>query len=442
MLIFQMLYGVLSSLALLCALPLLPLLAAQRKYRARIVRRLGFGLKAQLAAVRKTSPSRPTLWIHALSVGEVTSALPLVRGLRHHFPQAELIFTATTRSGNEVAHSLLTALVDVILPAPLDLGPVVPYYLHCIRPDLFIQVETDFWPHWLFCLNQHNIPTMLVNGRISARSFQRYHRFPWLFRPMFAAFNLLAMQTEHDAAQMRQLGIAPYHVLILGNLKFDTRADASPSAPGSLVESLRNEYGFSLTEPLWVCGSTHPGEEEQLLSIYQELRREVPGIQLLLAPRNVARSRELVELMHKHHLPCRRRTTEKGARGPVLLLDTIGELAGCYTMADVAFVGGSLVNFGGHNPLEPAAAGVPVLVGPYTEDFSEITQGLIEAGGVFQGKMAAELHQQIVLLLMDQGKRQDMGARAAAWTENHRGVVDRHLTAIEHLLADRLSNPG
>lgn len=433
--IFQPLYAILTSLILVCALPLLPLIAGKAKYRARILKRLGFGLKSQLKNSGRKPRSGPTIWIHALSVGEVTSALPLVRGLRQHLPGAFVVFSATTRSGSEVANALLAPLADAIIPAPLDLGPVVPYYLRCIQPDLFLQVETDFWPHWLFCLQQRQIPGMLVNGRISAQSFRRYQRLDVLFRPMFAAFSLLAMQTENDAGKMRKLGLDADRVLTLGNLKLDTREHGLPSMADSKIADMRRDHGFSAADPLWICGSTHPGEEEILLHIHSQLGALFPGLQLLLAPRNIERSGEIVDLLRQMHLPCRRRTTERNTAGTVLVLDTIGELAACYAMADIAFVGGSLKPFGGHNPLEPAAAGIPVLVGPYMEDFSEITQGLAEAGGVIPVHNEEELADWLRQLFSDPVQRQARGNRAAAWIEAHRGVVANHLLAVDRLLA-------
>ncbi len=432
---FQYIYRVLSSLLLLCALPLTPLIVVRDKYRTRILQRLGMGLKAQLAGAARRNSQQPTIWMHALSVGEVTSALPLVRGLREQLPKSFLLFSATTRSGAEVADAIIAPLVDAVIPAPLDLGPVVPYYLDCIRPDLFIQVETDFWPHWLFCLQRRTIPMLLVNGRISAQSFHRYQRFPVLFRRMFAAFDLLAMQTENDADKMRQLGLEKDRVLTLGNLKFDIRPSGPQDEAGTTPASLRLEYGFSPTDPLWVCGSTHPGEEEILLRIFLQAQAQFPGLQLLLAPRNIERAGDILHLMERFRLSCRCRTRDRQSQGPILLLDTIGELASSYAMADIAFVGGSLVDAGGHNPLEPASYGVPVLVGPHTEDFSEITRELADSGGLVQVEKSEELTGVLIHLLTDPITRQTMGTQATTWIEAHRGVVAHHLKAIAQLLA-------
>lgn len=432
--IFLLLYQVLSGLLLLCALPLLPLLVRKTKYRQRWRQRLGWGLQDTLRLVRQSKGQGPTIWVHALSVGEVTSAVPLVQGLRRQYPQATLLFSATTGAGAEVADKLLSPWVDGLLAAPLDLGPVVPLFLQTIRPDCFIQVETDFWPHWLMCLRRHRIPAMLVNGRISARSLARYQRFALLFRPMFACFSLLAMQTDNDARNMRSLGIDPAHIATLGNLKFDSRSADAAATPPMLREERKSSYGFATDAPLWICGSTHPGEEAIVFAALERLRRNFPTLQLLLAPRNIDRSDEILALATAQGCNCRRRTTDKESPGPLLVLDTIGELAGCYAMADVVFVGGSLVACGGHNPLEPATAGVPVLFGPHMEDFSEITEELIAAGGAWQVADAAALEQRLAQLLADTEARQAMGARAAACVAAHQGVVANHLRMIDRLL--------
>ncbi|MBM9615629.1 3-deoxy-D-manno-octulosonic acid transferase [Desulfobulbus rhabdoformis] len=427
-------YYALSSLALVCLVPLLPVIACKTKYRKRIFNRLGFGLHQKLRNTPQKTGS--TIWIHALSVGEVTSALPLIRELRKTQKDALLIFSATTSSGAAIASSIIAPHVDCLIAAPLDLGPVVPYYLRCIAPDLFIQIETDFWPHWLACMQQKSIPTLLVNGRISGTSFQRYKRFQWLFAPMFNTFSLLSMQTKNDAQKMRALGLAPEKILTLGNLKFDTFLQDAAGKTNK-AEQMRQEFGFAPQAPLWICGSTHPGEETVVLQLYKRLRETVDGLQLLLAPRNIERTGEIVKIAQQLGLTCRRRTDPPIHSGPVLILNTIGELATCYQMGDVAFVGGSLIDFGGHNPLEPASAGIPIFVGPHTEDFSEITQGLVEAGGIFQSGQEEEIAKWLLQVLTKEEIRHTIGARAAHWIAAHRGVVARHLEVIDMLLSSR-----
>lgn len=433
--IFCILYQILSSLLLLCVLPLSPFLVRQAKHRQRLGQRLGWGLRATIAPLQKLQGRTPVFWIHALSVGEVTSAVPLVQGLRQQYPNAMLIFSTTTRSGAEVATTLIAPWVNRLIAAPLDLGPVVPFFLHMIRPDCFIQVETDFWPHWLLCLRQQRIPAILVNGRISAASLARYQRLALLFRPMFACFSLLAMQSENDARNLQTLGIDPARIATLGNLKFDSRNTAPAIHTPVHQKERKTSYGFVAEEPLWICGSTHAGEESIVFAVFARLQPSFPTLQLLIAPRNIERSDEILALAAQHGLACRRRTTDKEVPGPILVLDTIGELASCYAMADMVFVGGSLVACGGHNPLEPAAVGVPVLFGPHMEDFSEIASELVEKGGALQVAEASVLERRLGQLLSDTEAARTMGQRAAACVASHRGVVANHLRMIDRLLA-------
>lgn len=430
----RLLYQIITGLLSLLALPVILYLAARPKYRQRFLRRLGWGLRQQLFQTLAPDAS-PTVWMHALSVGEVTSALPLVRGLRDTYPTAGLIFSTTTRSGSEVARKLLFPHIDALIAAPLDIGPVVPSFLRVIRPDLFILVETDFWPHWLQCLAQQNIPRLLVNGRISEPSFQRYRRWATLFRPMFASFTLLSMQTAADAEKMIGLGLDGGRVVNLGNLKFDTSQLHGHEPDQSAIASNRERYGFTAAAPLWICGSTHAGEEAIIFQVYAALRTRMPDLQLLLAPRNIERGQDIVALAGQIGLTCRLWSCDQTSRGPVLILDTIGELAACYAMADTVFVGGSLVAEGGHNPIEPAAVHVPVLFGPHMEDFSEIAATLVQSGGACQVTSTEALLEQLQRILTDATLRQSMARAGWQYVQSNRGVVRRHLQVIDDLLA-------
>lgn len=434
-----LLYPLLTTILALTLLPLLALLACRKKYRGRIGQRLGWGLAAQ--AARLPAASGPTLWVHALSVGEVTSAVPLVRGLRSAHPQARILFSVTTGAGHEMARKLLTPHVDLVLAAPLDVGWVAPYFIRVLRPDLFLLVETDFWRHWLHCLHCRRIPTVLVNGRISAASMSRYHRFSRFFLPMFRGFSLLAMQTAADAAQITALGVAPDQVVTLGNLKFDTSLLRGATVNQGALAIQKERYGFAVAPPLWVCGSTHHGEEAVIFQVYRRLLARIVDLQLVLAPRNIERAGEIVELAGQHGLACRRWSIDCQGGGPLLILDTIGDLADCYALADVAFVGGSLVAAGGHNPIEPAAAAIPVLFGPHMEDFAEIAAELIDCGGAGQVGSAEELYHLLERILTDRHQRYAMAEAARACVAANRGVVRRHLAAIEPLLPQTTPPP-
>ena len=418
------LYTLLSWL--LSPLALLPLALAcfREKYRVRIPARLGFGLSRRLGP----QTGGQVVWVHALSVGEVTSAGPLLRGLREGWPGADIVFSVTTRAGERVARERYGSLCRAIVAAPYDLPPVVRHFICIIRPALFIQIETDFWPGWLAELARADVPAYLVNGRITEKSFARYRRLTWFFAPMFDCFRGLCMQTRADAANMAALGLAPEKIHVLGNLKFDAGEAAGPSGPEARQE-LRRKYGFAEDAPLLLCASTHPGEEALLLPAVAAILRDMPNLQLLLAPRQPGRADEIADLAERQGIAFRRRSRMDGAgqgRGAFMILDTLGELAGCFALADLAFIGGSLAPFGGHNPVEAAAVGASVCFGPHMEDFSEIAADLVAAGGAVL-LTADDLTATLRALLADAGTRARMGRAGLDWLAGQRGVVARHL---------------
>lgn len=418
------LYNLLMLLALLL-LPALGLVLLRGKYRGRIPARLGFGLADRLG----DTAGADTVWVHALSVGEVTSARPLLRGLRAALSEAHIVLSVTTRSGERLARERLADCCHVILAAPYDLYPSIATFIHHIRPRVFILVETDFWPNWLHGLARKGIPTYLVNGRISERSFRRYRRAAFFFVPMFRRLSGLCMQTKADADKLVELGLAPDRIHTLGNLKCDAGVrDPAENIPDR--QRLRQEYGFDAEAPLWICGSTHAGEEELLLPAYAALRASLPNLQLLLAPRQIERAAALVSLAERHGISCRRRSQGKHAEsGPVLLLDTLGELASCYAMADLAFIGGSLVPAGGHNPVEAAAFGVVSCFGPHMDDFAEIAAALLACGGALR-LGGDHLEATLLPLFQDDRLRSRMGLAARYWLRDQQGVLQRHLELI------------
>ncbi|MCI5167164.1 MAG: 3-deoxy-D-manno-octulosonic acid transferase [Candidatus Electrothrix sp. GM3_4] len=415
---------------------------SRKKYRGRTLERLGLKSKeikdalAKSKSVEGKTTNSPVIWIHALSVGEVTSALPLVKGLRADIADAIIILTVATSSGKKIAKNLLSCHVQLILSSPFDLRFAVRRYIAAFRPDIFILVETDFWPNWLTLLQKKGIPTMLVNGRISKKSFTAYQRFAFFFKPMFRSFDLLSMQTEEDCRKMTMLAVAADKVIALGNLKYDMERPNEEENQGTLPELAGEDTTF-----VWVCGSTHPGEEEILFAAFAHLlaRQDIQNIKelkeqpfLVLAPRDINRGQELVHLAGSFGLEAGRRSCGK-QKGQVLILDTLGELALCYSQADLAFVGGSLVSQGGHNPIEPAIHGVPILFGPHMEDFSEIARELLDCGGG-ETVTVDSLTETISTLLVDKEARFHMGQTAYELVERHRGGVQRHMQAIQGLL--------
>ncbi len=420
----------------LTLLPLIPALLlfqtfGRRRGLKRTLQRLG------LAGLPGKQPADSTarLWFHCLSVGELTSALPLIQAVREQMPDSHITLTVSTRSGMDIAGTRAADLVDSLLYSPFDLLPTVHRFLSAIRPDIFVLVETDFWPNWIHGLNRGNVPMMLVNGRISAKSYRNYTRFRRLFTPMFSTFSTLAMQTAADAGQMRGLGVSPARIRILGNLKY---ARSPVSRPGR-NNGGRKRLGLPLHGPVWVCGSTHAGEEEILLDAYLGLKKTHPDLVILIAPRDPARGGEIAARAARKGLGSETalRSADQAEQTQVLILDTLGELADCYGLAHVAFIGGSLVPCGGHNPLEAAAFGVPVLFGPHMEDFQEIARDLTACGGAATVRSLPELKNRLETILRDRAVHGRMSAAATGHCRTRGDIIEKHLDCIAALLGDR-----
>ncbi len=411
------------------------------KYRGRILKRLGIGLDL---FPDTGCTHRPRIWIHALSVGEVTSARPLVRDMREAFPHAMIFFSASTRSGGETAVRILDDYVDRFVPFPLDFLPSVRRFISRINPDLFILVETDFWPNFLFELKRSGIPGLLVNGRISQKSFDKYNRKKWFFSPMFNSFNFLCMQTESDAKKMIGLGVDAEKVGTFGNLKYDSVAPAAEEGNGksctkNVVKSVElSNLGMPTSMSVWVAGSTHPGEEEILFNVFKRVKQEFPGLFLVIAPRNVDRGDEILRIADKIALAgCLRSKGSVAAYTNLLILDTLGELIKFYSICDIAFVGGSLADEGGHNPLEPACFAKPIMFGPHMDDFDEISKDLLDASGAVKVCNEDEIYTRLKSWLADRSLMEETGARAKTFVNRHRGVTARHIELIRSILKER-----
>lgn len=423
------LYNMLQFLFLVVFFPLIAIFVlCSPKYRNRIPARLGRGLKKKIDFNPNPNDKSPIFWLHALSVGETTSSEPLIRGLRKKFPNCKIIFSVTTKSGKGVADLRLTHQVDAVIDGPLDILPVVLYFHAKIQPDLFVLVETDFWPNNLLLLKNKRIPAILVNGRVSEKSIIGYRRMPFFFGPMFQSLTTLCMQTANDKKKIESIGLAPQNVLTLGNLKFDTPELYFKK------EGVELEHYLPQNRVVFICGSTHPGEEELLISSYLRVRKNFPEIFLIIAPRNVKRAQEIQDIANSQSLTVSMRTESQQGSSDIFILNTIGELAACYSLAQIAFVGGSLVSKGGHNPIEPASMGIPVLFGPHMEDFSEIAQSLIDCDGGKTIRTEDELCQTLKTLLQSPERRKNNGLSAKHFVDSHKGVIDKHLHLIQTLL--------
>ena len=438
------LYNIFQVASLILLSPLLLIKAIiSPKYRGRILLRLGFGIEELTAKLPKT---KQRIWIHALSVGEVLSAQPLVSELRSAYPEITLVFSASTKTGEELAREVMAREVDLFVPFPLDLYNVARKFIALINADLFILIETDFWPNFLHIQKKKNIPAIMVNGRISQSSFNRYKRLRFIFLPMFRIFRFISMQTTADADKMIELGVQAERVKALGNLKYDA---VLPDTVGWDQEQrptsfYRKQFGIPLEKIVWIAGSTHAGEEVSILSAYKRLSLLFPDLFLVVAPRNVERGREIKEIADRLGLTVRRRTApfqdEEFPGAPLLILDTMGELSRMYSFCDIAFIGGSLVPDGGHNPLEPAAFAKPILFGPYMDDFAEISTDLLKKDAAIVCHDEDDIFEVLKQLLVNSSLRKEMGEQAQSLVLLHRGVSKRHLEIIQFIVESNLAH--
>ena len=382
---------------------------------------------------------RPSIWVHAVSVGEVQAARTLIPGLRDRYPGHRLWLSTTTQTGRAVAARI--EAVDGLFYFPLDLPRAVDRVLDRVRPALFVAVDTELWPNLLRRCARRGVRTMLVNGRISDRSYPRYKLARRFFRRVLARVDRFCAQSDESARRLVDLGAPADRVVMTGNLKFDAAAAAPrgrerhglpPPRPGP-----RSSLGFAPDRPLLMAASTHPGEEEPVLDAFRGLRRGAPGLALVLAPRHPERGAEVAALAAARGLTAVRRSRPPGAGvGPadVVVLDTVGELAALFGAATVVFLGGSLVPVGGHNVIEPAAWGRPVVFGPHMQNFAEVAELFLANGAARQVGAAGELEPALAGLLADPRRRAAMGAAARSVVEANRGAAARSLAEIAAVL--------
>ena len=362
------------------------------------------------------SRGQSSIWVHAVSVGEVIATRALLPLLRESFPGKPVFVSVTTLTGKQVADRQLRE-ADGIFYCPFDWRFAVQRVIARIRPQALLVMETEIWPHMLRACHQAGAATMLVNGRISDRSYRRYR----LIRPFLKRFLLpvdcFCMQNSRYAERIVDLGADPRKVRVTGSLKFDAvvPTQGSPSQAARLIPADRI---------VLVGGSTLAPEEEILLEVFQSLREVEPGLFLVIAPRHPERFDEVMKLAESRQLRVVRRSTlqQPAAEADVMILDTLGELASIYSAADLVFMGGSLATWGGHNLIEPAAEGKPVVFGPHMSNFQEIASSFLEAAAAIQVSGREELHEVLLRLLKEEGLRQDLGERARKLVEANRGA--------------------
>ena len=408
-------------------------MATTKKYREGLLERLErvpIGLKKMLA---ESSQARPLIWIHAVSVGEVLAVSRLVKTLSGALQEYRIVVSTTTRTGQELARERFGA--ERVFYCPLDLPWAVRAYLNALRPRALILAETEFWPNLLSGCFRRRIPVVVVNARISDRSWPRYRRLRGLWRPILSQMSRALAQSQTDANRLVTIGCLPERVSVAGNLKFDIRAAEEAEATRllrRLVGALR----------LVVAGSTLEGEEEALLNAWPRVLEADSQLAMVLAPRHPERFDAVAAQLERSGVPWVQRSDWRSqsakplAPGQIVLLDSIGELASVYSLASVAFVGGSLIQAGGHNPLEPAQFGIPIVMGPHYVNFRAITENLL-AHDAIRIAEKEKLAQVLVDLLCDRPESKAMGERARQVFERQAGATDRCVAAIKELLADR-----
>ncbi len=425
------LYNMLSWLLLLLAWPVLALASlALPKRRGLLWRRLGF----QQITAPPTAKSRRPVWVHALSVGEVTSAVPLVQQLTEILPDRPVVVSATTRTGFETAERLLGRQAAAVFYFPLDFSPAVCRLARRVDPALVVIVESDIWPNFLRIMGKRAVPVILANARLSERSFRGYQRLAALMRPTLRRFAVICAQTAADTERFVALGIDPAVVQTTGNLKFDQAA--APMSPRAQQE-LRSSLDIAGSTTVIVAGSTHPGEEEIINEAFQRLRPVIDDVLLIIAPRDPARAAAVREIFDNRGLTARTLSDvrAKGRRqADVIVVDAIGLLPTLYAIASVALIGGSLRNYRGHNPLEPAAHGRPILFGPHMEDFREIADLLTAAGAARRVDDSEFLRKSMTELLRRKDTAAAMGEAACRVFAEHRGAAEKVAAQVQQRL--------
>jgi len=398
----------------------------------RIARGVPINLRERLGLRAHQPPAAPCGWIHAVSVGEAIAAAPLVEGLRRRWPALPLVVSTVTETGARVVRQRFTGLASHRY-LPLDFPGASRRVIASIRPAFFVGMETELWPNLLRTLAARGVPAMVANGRLSDRSFRRYRLVRGAMRRVLADVSVFGMQSDEDARRVIALGATPERVVVTGNVKHEALPD-----PAGAADLWRRLAGLAPRQMVWIAGSTHRGEEGAVLDAHVAARATRPDLALIIAPRHPERVGEVISLVTSRGFTAVRRSELPGAvpdrATTVIVLDTVGELAQLYSIADVVFVGGSLAPFGGHNMLEPAARAKPVLFGPHTTNFRDAATLLLDSEGGRLVHDSRELGVELIRLLDDPLLRATSGEKAHAAVAAQHGAVGLTLELIERYL--------
>jgi len=401
-------------------------------YRYKLFERLGYTLPNKPES--RANEGDHWIWVHAVSVGETLAVAPLIEKLLSADPKRQVVVTSTTPTGRAQVERLFDKRVSCCW-VPFDTPGSVARFLKHWRPSLTVLVETEIWPNMVLQCKRQNIPVMLANARLSSRSARGYARAGSLAKPVIASLAMIACQQKADARRFIVLGADPHKTLVTGSVKFDIARPRLIRQRDSLLEQL----AISSDRLIFLAGSTHHGEEELVVAAFTQLRKTVPSALLVLAPRHPERTASITRSIlapSPFHWLLRSTGQVVSADTDILVLDTLGELAALTAAADVSFIGGSLVPHGGHNPLEAAAFGVPVITGPHTFNFQQIFRALRRAGGAIEVTDAATLGQAVGELLTQAAYRHEVGNAASRYVEDNQGALVRQHALIDQLLSD------
>jgi 3-deoxy-D-manno-octulosonic-acid transferase len=425
--VYSFFYSAALAVGTLVSLPYwLFQMAFRGKYRKGFLERLG----RVPARLRLPRAEEKVVWVHAVSVGEVQAITGLVEFLRSDPGRFRIFVSTTTDTGQALARKVFGD--ESVFYFPMDFAFAIRPYLRALRPSMIVIAETEFWPNFMRCAQGSGARIAIVNARISDRSWPSYHRFRWLLRRVLANIDLFLAQTNEDAARLQDIGATADRVRVAGNLKFDIGVATVPQ----IVQKLRKSIAANGSGPVLVCGSTVEGEEPLVLKAFEKVLVQHSRAVMILAPRHPERFGAVAALMEAMPIRYWRRTSWNGEElsGGVLLLDTIGELNAVYALADIAFVGGSLVPRGGHNIIEPAQHGVAIVTGNHTENFRDIVK-LFQERDAVRVAGPAELSQVLMELLNNDAERKALGARAEETMRSQAGATTRAAEELRELLA-------
>ncbi len=428
---FYWIYNIISVFLLLPVLAYHFYRSASRGRPPAFAERFGILPKESL----KVLSGRPVIWLHAVSVGESIAARPLLKALRSCYPGHAIVVSNTTETGRGIAAGFPEQ--DLCIYFPFDFFPAVCSALNSIKPQIVIIMETEIWPNFTKEATRRSIPVLLANGRISDRSFSRYMSFSWFFRHPLRLFSELCLQTDTDRERIIAIGAPPDRSLVTGNLKYDI-----PYRQVSDDErlALRRQYGVPVDALVVVAGSTHQGEEEAVVAAYRALLGEGAPLFLVLVPRHPERAESVAGILERIQCAYRRHSAGNSegltglSIGDVLLMDAVGQLMNLYALADIAFVGGSLVPTGGHNLLEPASVGIPTVFGPHTENFREIAGLVLHYGAGIQIEGAEQLIDTWRTLVTSVELRQVLGQNGLKLMRDKSGATQQHMDVIGRYL--------